>query len=130
MPLFIHPCSFVSNAPLMSSPGTSWSSTQSSNEPPGLGQSHCPEASSIHVAGPIASSSYHYKLLSANVQALPDLNKGQLTSQIPLGRVGRAEEVADAAFFLATNSYANNCVLNIDGGLSAASQGFVSRGSS
>lgn len=78
----------------------------------------------------LASSSYHYKLSSANVHALSDLNEGKLGSQIPLGRVGRAEEVADAALFLATNSYANNCVLNIDGGLSAADHGLVSRGSS
>ncbi|KAG6360389.1 hypothetical protein INS49_011447 [Diaporthe citri] len=63
-------------------------------------------------------------------QMIENLNEGKLSSQIPLGRVGRAEEVADAAYFLATNSYANNCVLNIDGGLSAANQGFVSRGSS
>ncbi|KKY38039.1 putative 3-oxoacyl-acyl carrier protein reductase [Diaporthe ampelina] len=63
-------------------------------------------------------------------QMIENLNEGKLSSQIPLGRVGRAEEVADAAFFLATNSYANNCVLNIDGGLSAANQGFVSRGNS
>lgn len=38
---------------------------------------------------------------------------------IPLGRFGAPEEVADAAYFLATNQYANNCVLNLDGGLSA-----------
>ncbi|KAK2794404.1 hypothetical protein FQN51_000847 [Onygenales sp. PD_10] len=38
---------------------------------------------------------------------------------IPLGRFGRVEEVADAAVFLARNEYANNCVLNLDGGLSA-----------
>ncbi|KAJ0125228.1 3-oxoacyl-acyl carrier protein reductase [Diaporthe amygdali] len=63
-------------------------------------------------------------------QMIENLNEEKLSSQIPLGRVGRAEEVADAAFFLATNSYANNCILNIDGGLSAANQGFVSRGSS
>ncbi|KAL1876984.1 putative secondary metabolism biosynthetic enzyme [Diaporthe australafricana] len=63
-------------------------------------------------------------------QMIENLNEGKLSTLIPLGRVGRAEEVADAAFFLATNSYANNCVLNIDGGLSAASQSFVSRGSS
>ncbi|KAH8770079.1 hypothetical protein F5883DRAFT_417135 [Diaporthe sp. PMI_573] len=60
---------------------------------------------------------------------IENLNEGKLSSQIPLGRVGRPEEVADAAFFLATNSYANNCVLNIDGGLSAADQGLVSRDS-
>jgi NAD(P)-dependent dehydrogenase (short-subunit alcohol dehydrogenase family) len=38
---------------------------------------------------------------------------------IPLQRFGTAEEVADAAFFLAANQYANNCTLNLDGGLSA-----------
>ncbi|KAH7272232.1 hypothetical protein FSOLCH5_007142 [Fusarium solani] len=38
----------------------------------------------------------------------------------PLGRVGAPEEVAEAAVFLASNAFANNCVLNLDGGLSAA----------
>ncbi|WEW56880.1 3-oxoacyl-acyl carrier protein reductase [Emydomyces testavorans] len=38
---------------------------------------------------------------------------------VPLQRFGTCEEVADAVLFLATNQYANNCVLNIDGGLSA-----------
>ncbi|KAF3490846.1 3-ketoacyl-(acyl-carrier-protein) reductase [Arthroderma uncinatum] len=38
---------------------------------------------------------------------------------IPLRRFGWVEEVADAAVFVATNQYANNCVLNLDGGLSA-----------
>ena len=38
---------------------------------------------------------------------------------IPLKRFGEATEIADAAVFLATNKYANNCVLNLDGGLSA-----------
>ncbi|KAI1740613.1 hypothetical protein F4680DRAFT_447935 [Xylaria scruposa] len=48
------------------------------------------------------------------------MNKdGDLAALIPLGRLGEAKEVAEAAFFLATNSYAHNCVLNIDGGLSA-----------
>jgi NAD(P)-dependent dehydrogenase (short-subunit alcohol dehydrogenase family) len=59
-----------------------------------------------------------------------DFSEGKLSSQVPLGRVGTPEEVADAALFLATNSYANNCVLNIDGGLSAADQGLASRGGS
>ncbi|KAI0181641.1 NAD(P)-binding protein [Hypoxylon sp. FL1284] len=44
---------------------------------------------------------------------------GELSALIPMGRLGLADEVADAALFLATNSYAHNCVLNIDGGLSA-----------
>ncbi|RWA15022.1 hypothetical protein EKO27_g104 [Xylaria grammica] len=43
----------------------------------------------------------------------------ELAALIPLGRLGLAEEVADAALFLANNSYAHNCVLNIDGGLGA-----------
>ncbi|KAJ4416002.1 hypothetical protein N0V82_007028 [Gnomoniopsis sp. IMI 355080] len=47
------------------------------------------------------------------------LNQDQLCNRIPLGRLGKVEEVADAAAFLARNSYANNCVLTIDGGLSA-----------
>ncbi|KAI1767069.1 NAD(P)-binding protein [Hypoxylon sp. FL1150] len=46
-------------------------------------------------------------------------NNGELSALIPMGRLGLAEEVADAALFLARNSYAHNCVLNIDGGLSA-----------
>ncbi|KAI0452611.1 hypothetical protein F5B21DRAFT_331815 [Xylaria acuta] len=44
---------------------------------------------------------------------------GDLAALIPMGRLGVVEEVAEAALFLATNSYAHNCVLNIDGGLSA-----------
>ncbi|OAL69938.1 hypothetical protein A7D00_5977 [Trichophyton violaceum] len=43
-----------------------------------------------------------------------------IVQSIPLRRLGMVEEVADAAVFVATNQYANNCVLNIDGGLSAA----------
>ncbi|TRX92733.1 hypothetical protein FHL15_006407 [Xylaria flabelliformis] len=48
------------------------------------------------------------------------MNKdGDLAALIPMGRLGEATEVAEAALFLATNKYAHNCVLNIDGGLSA-----------
>ncbi|CRG83885.1 putative tRNA-splicing endonuclease subunit sen54 [Talaromyces islandicus] len=42
-----------------------------------------------------------------------------LHTRIPLNRFGDPREVADAAVFLATNEYANNCILNLDGGLSA-----------
>jgi len=34
-------------------------------------------------------------------------------------RFGYPSEVADAVAFLAKNAYANNCILNLDGGLSA-----------
>ena len=43
----------------------------------------------------------------------------KLTASIPAQRFGTAEEVADAVWFLVSNEYANNCVLNLDGGLSA-----------
>ncbi|TKA75109.1 hypothetical protein B0A49_02384 [Cryomyces minteri] len=43
----------------------------------------------------------------------------KLTDSIPLKRFGTPEEVAEAAVFLATNEYASNCTINLDGGLSA-----------
>ncbi|KAL2870667.1 SDR family NAD(P)-dependent oxidoreductase [Aspergillus lucknowensis] len=43
----------------------------------------------------------------------------KLKNEIPLRRFGQPQEVADAAVFLAENEYANNCVINLDGGLSA-----------
>jgi 3-oxoacyl-[acyl-carrier protein] reductase len=49
-----------------------------------------------------------------------DLEKSKdLLDEIPAGRFGTPEEVADAALFLVRNQYANNCVINLDGGLSA-----------
>ncbi|RFU31407.1 hypothetical protein B7463_g4936, partial [Scytalidium lignicola] len=45
--------------------------------------------------------------------------RAQALGAIPLKRFGGVQEVADAAIFLATNKYASNCVLNLDGGLSA-----------
>ncbi|KAF2261930.1 NAD(P)-binding protein [Lojkania enalia] len=49
-----------------------------------------------------------------------DLSRSSnLRASIPLKRFGRPEEVADAVLFLIRNNYAHNCVLNIDGGLSA-----------
>ncbi|EDU40253.1 FabG Dehydrogenase with different specificities related to short-chain alcohol dehydrogenase [Pyrenophora tritici-repentis] len=48
-----------------------------------------------------------------------DLDKANLEKRIPLGRFGSPEEIAHAALFLAQNKYAHNCVVNLDGGLSA-----------
>lgn len=45
--------------------------------------------------------------------------QAQALKSIPQKRFGTCEEVAEAAIFLAANEYANNCVLNLDGGLSA-----------
>ncbi|GKZ24074.1 reductase [Aspergillus brasiliensis] len=53
---------------------------------------------------------------------ISDFSEGEtarLKESIPVRRFGRPDEVADAAVFLAQNEYANNCVLNLDGGLSA-----------
>ncbi|KAE8356331.1 hypothetical protein BDV28DRAFT_109970 [Aspergillus coremiiformis] len=53
---------------------------------------------------------------------IAEFSEGQtegLKGRIPLRRFGVPGEVADAAVFLAGNEYANNCVLNLDGGLSA-----------
>ncbi|KAK3986605.1 hypothetical protein QBC44DRAFT_332964 [Cladorrhinum sp. PSN332] len=47
------------------------------------------------------------------------LSREKWHAEIPLKRFGSPEEVADAAAFLAKNQYANNCILNLDGGLSA-----------
>lgn len=47
------------------------------------------------------------------------MSREPLEKKIPLRRLGTSEEVADAASFLAQNPYANNCILNLDGGLSA-----------
>jgi len=55
-----------------------------------------------------------YKYAAMTAQA-----RTEALDSIPLGRFGHASEIADAAVFLATNEYANNCVLNLDGGLSA-----------
>jgi NAD(P)-dependent dehydrogenase (short-subunit alcohol dehydrogenase family) len=48
------------------------------------------------------------------------LKRAAERSQIPMGRIGRAEEYANVACFLASNaaSYVTGCTVNIDGGLS------------
>jgi len=45
--------------------------------------------------------------------------RSEALNAIPMKRFGLSSEIADAAVFLATNQYANNCVVNLDGGLSA-----------
>lgn len=63
-----------------------------------------------------------YKTMLTRIYVCVDFSKDHVDSlhtRIPLNRFGDPREVADAAVFLATNEYANNCVLNLDGGLSA-----------
>ncbi|CAK7562395.1 MAG: hypothetical protein SEPTF4163_000238 [Sporothrix epigloea] len=52
--------------------------------------------------------------------SINDTARADLIDRIPLRRFGLTEEVADAALFLIKNKYANNCTLNLDGGLSVA----------
>jgi NAD(P)-dependent dehydrogenase (short-subunit alcohol dehydrogenase family) len=59
------------------------------------------------------------ELTAILTQALSTDFRKKVRKEIPAKRFGTPEEVADAAVFLATNDYANNCVLNLDGGLSA-----------
>lgn len=53
-----------------------------------------------------------------NSDLKPELKEAYL-KDTPSRRVADPSEVADAAIFLAANGFANNCVLNLDGGLSA-----------
>jgi 3-oxoacyl-[acyl-carrier protein] reductase len=52
-------------------------------------------------------------------RALSEEQRGVLTGQIPLGRLGRAEDVASAVVFLAspTADYMTGCTLHVNGGM-------------
>ncbi|KAF1814352.1 hypothetical protein P152DRAFT_372886, partial [Eremomyces bilateralis CBS 781.70] len=47
-----------------------------------------------------------------------DKARHAMESKISLRRFGQPDKVSDVAAFLALNSYTNNCILNLDGGLS------------
>ena len=48
---------------------------------------------------------------------LNDETKDAILNSIPLSRAGKPEDVANAAVFLAKNSYITGQVLNVDGGM-------------
>ncbi|KAI1001788.1 hypothetical protein K3495_g6418 [Podosphaera aphanis] len=52
-------------------------------------------------------------------EAMTPENRRLAHEKVPLRRFGTPAEVADAALFLFKNKYANNCAINLDGGLSA-----------
>jgi 3-oxoacyl-[acyl-carrier protein] reductase len=52
------------------------------------------------------------------VADLPEAVKGAILARVPLGRMGRPDEVAEVVAFLATRaSYVNGCVVHVNGGL-------------
>ena len=62
----------------------------------------------------------HCPRLTVHRHLFIEVGNEELVKKIPAGRFGEPDEVADAAMFLAKNGYANNCILNLDGGLSAS----------
>jgi 3-oxoacyl-[acyl-carrier protein] reductase len=54
--------------------------------------------------------------LIENTDMLPG-DPGELSSRIPVGRLGRPEEVADLAMAVLDNGYVTNQVMSIDGGM-------------
>jgi len=52
-------------------------------------------------------------------RAMSEAAREAAVARIPAARFGTVDEIADAAVFLSGNQYANNTVLNLDGGLSA-----------
>jgi NAD(P)-dependent dehydrogenase (short-subunit alcohol dehydrogenase family) len=70
--------------------------------------------------GFVESDQWH-RMAAARNQTLEQVYAG-LTPQIPLGRVGRAEEFADLITFLVSNrgAFISGCAINFDGGMSAA----------
>ena len=43
--------------------------------------------------------------------------KSELEDEVPIGRLGTAEEVADAIYFLSQNKYITSQILGVNGGI-------------
>ncbi|MCJ1391781.1 hypothetical protein MMC18_004646 [Xylographa bjoerkii] len=77
------------------------------------------------LAAELASSSIRVNAIvpgyveTSMTQAMTPEARSLALQAIAQKRFGTPEEIADAAVFLATNAYANNCIVNLDGGLSA-----------
>ena len=85
----------------------------------------CLEGSTIHRKDPARIPPFRANVVLPGYVDTPMLKDfapshvEKLHHAIPLGRFATADEVADAVVFLIANEYANNTVLNLDGGLSA-----------
>jgi 3-oxoacyl-[acyl-carrier protein] reductase len=56
---------------------------------------------------------------TAMTEALPEATRAEMFERIPLGRLGRADDIANAVVYLASEeaSYVTGQVLNVSGGL-------------
>jgi 3-oxoacyl-[acyl-carrier protein] reductase len=54
---------------------------------------------------------------SAMTEVLSEAQKESILSQIPLGRMGEVENIAEAVIFLAKAKYITGHVLTVDGGM-------------
>jgi len=54
---------------------------------------------------------------TAMTDALTDEQKKEIYATIPLGRMGKSEEIAEAALYLASANYVTGQVLTVDGGM-------------
>jgi len=50
---------------------------------------------------------------------MKESERERVRSQTPLKRLGEVDEVASAAFLLATNQFMTGSIMNVDGGVSA-----------
>lgn len=66
----------------------------------------------VHVVAPGFTDTPLFDVLGENSKAF----LRQIAESLPVGRVGRAEEIGSAILFMMTNSYVNGEVLHIDGG--------------
>lgn len=64
----------------------------------------------------LCPGAFDTEVLRRFLEANPSENLESLGSSIPLGRVGKPEEVAHAVHFLVTNTYTTGITLRVDGG--------------
>lgn len=81
---------------------------------------HAGDGVRVNVLAPSACDTGLFMRMSESVED-PEALRSMVTSNVPMRRLGRAEEVADAAVFLASDasSYVSGAVVPLDGGLAA-----------
>lgn len=81
---------------------------------------HAADGVRVNVLAPSACDTGLFMRMSESVDD-PEALRSMVSSNVPMRRLGRAEEVADAAVFLASDasSYVSGSVVPLDGGLAA-----------